>query len=188
VKASQAQVFLAALALFFLPMSIRADLTIGQDYQINFADVDGNALSTADGHITTVVLTSKANVDKAHTVGDRIPDFCLGNPAYRMITVIAFETNHSKPVRALLTSAVRRRVNAEAKQLQARYDRLKINQDARREVLAVADFDGATTAQFKSKWSNDLFQVFVLGKNGELINQWTDVPSAEELSLALKRD
>jgi hypothetical protein len=83
---------------------------------------------------------------------------------------------------------VRRRVNAEAKRLQARYDRLKINQDARREVLAVADFDGATTAQFKSKWSNDLFQVFVLGKNGELINQWTDVPSAEELSLALKRD
>ena len=163
-------------------------MTVGQKYQFNLVDVDGNALSSDDGHITTIVLTSKKNVDKAHTVGDRIPDFCLGNPAYRMITVVAFETNHSKPVRAFLTSAVRRRVNSEARQLQARYDRLKIDQNARREVLAVADFDGTTTAQLKSKWSSDLFQVFIFGKNGELLKQWSDVPTADDLTAALKQN
>lgn len=168
--------------------SIFAEATASQSYRINLVDIDGHTLSTADGHVTTVVLTSKANGDKAHTVGDRIPDFCLGNPAYRMITVVAFETNHITPVRAFLTSAIRRRVNSEAKQLQARYDRLKINQDARRDVLTVADFDGAVTAQLKSKWSSDLFHLFVFGKSGELLKQWTEPPSAEELAAALKQN
>lgn len=179
---------LVAICIGVSMMMTRAGLTIGQRYEITLVDIDGQSLSTADGRTTTIVLTSKGNVDKAHTVGDRIPDFCLGNPNYRMITVVAFETNHSKPVRAFLTSAIRRRVNSEAKQLQARYDRLKIDHDARREVLVVADFDGATTAQFQSKWSSSLFQVFVFGKNGELLKQWSEVPSAEELSSSLKRD
>jgi len=90
-------------------MSIFGEPTIGQSYRINFTDIDGNALSTADGHITSVVLISKANVDEAHTVGDRNPDFCLGDPTCRMITVVAFETKHSKLVRALFTSFMRRR-------------------------------------------------------------------------------
>ena len=179
---------LASGLVWIATMSILAEPTASQSYRINLVDIDGRALSTADGHVTTVVLTSKANVDKAHTVGDRIPDFCLGNPAYRMITVVAFETNHSKPVRAFLTSAIRRRVNSEAKQLQARYDRLKIDHDARREVIAVADFDGAITAEFKSKWSSDLFHVFVFGKTGELLKQWSEAPTAEELAAALKEN
>ena len=176
-------------ALFFsFSALVFADLTVGQNYPLTLSDLDGKNLSTADGHMTTLVLTSKSNVDKAHLVGDHVPDFCLGNPAYRMITVVACEPNHSKPVRAFLTSAIRRRMNSEGKQLQARYDRLKIAQDARREVLVVADFDDAITAQLKTKWSNDLFRVFIFGKNGELLKQWSDVPTAEDLSAALKQN
>jgi hypothetical protein len=167
-------------------MSILAEPTIGQSYRINLSDVDGNAFSTADGRTTTVVLTSKANVDKARLVGDRIPDFCLANPLYRMATVVVFETKHSRPVRALMTSMIRRRLDAEAKRLQVRYDQLKIAQNARPNVSAVADFDGAIAAQLGSKPDAALFHVFVFGKNGELLKQWSDVPSAEELGAALK--
>lgn len=179
-------VSIAAALLFSFSALVFADLTVGQNYPLTLPDLAGRNLSTADGHMTTLVLTSKSNVDKAHIVGDHVPDFCLGNPAYQMITVVAFEANHSKPVRAFLTSAVRRRMNSEGKQLQERYDRLKIAQDARREVRVVADFDDAITTQLKTKWSNDLFLVFVFGKNGELLKQWSDVPTAEDLSAALK--
>src|SRR5258708_26365789 len=167
-------------------MSILAEPTVGQVYRINLTDVDGNALSTADGHITTVVLTSKANIDKARLVGDRIPDFCLGNPLYRMITVVPFETKHSRPVRALMSSVMRRRVDSEAKRLQARYDQLKIARNARPDVFAVADFDSAIAAQLDAQPRPSLLRVFIFGKNGELLKQWSDVPSTEELEAALK--
>jgi hypothetical protein len=160
--------------------------TAGQTYRVNFTDIDGKALSTAEGRITTVVLVSKENVDKAHEVGDRVPDFCLGNPGYRMITVVTFEAKHIRPVRNFMTSVMRRRVDSRAKQLQARYDQLKIARNARQDIWCVADFDGAIAAQFDSKPEATLFHVFVLGKNGELLKQWNDVPSAEELGDALK--
>src|SRR5207302_6104436 len=80
-----------AIAIFFSKMSTFADPNVGETYRISFVDVDGNTLSTADGRITTVVLTTRANIEKARTVGDRTPDFCLGNSNYRMITVLAFE-------------------------------------------------------------------------------------------------
>src|SRR5207249_3718538 len=132
-------------------MSIFGEATVGQSYRINFVDIDGNTFSTADGHITTVVLIGKSNTDKARAVGDRTPDLCLANPIYRMVTVLAFEKKHSKPVRVILTSLVRRRVDSEARQLQTRYDRLKIARNAHQDVFAVADFDGSMTTQLGSQ-------------------------------------
>ena len=169
-------------------MSILAGPTIGENYRINLIDVDGNAFSTADGHITTVVLISKANIDKARSVGDRIPDVCLANPIYRMITVLAFETKHSSPMRAILKSIMRHRLDSEARRLQTRYDQLRISRDSRQDVFAVADFDGATAAQFDSKPNATLFQVFIFGKDGELLKKWNEVPTAEELSAALTQN
>src|SRR5262249_4998376 len=89
-----------------------AESTAGQTYRVNLTDIDGKELSTADGRITTVVLVSKENVEKAHAVGDRVPDFCLGNSAYRMITVVTFETKHTRPVRNFMTSVMRHRVDS----------------------------------------------------------------------------
>ena len=168
--------------------SIFAELTVGESYRINLPDVDGNTFSTADGRITTVVLISKSNIDKARAVADRTPDFYLGNPRYRMISVLAFEKKHSKPIRMILTSLMRRRVDSEAQQLQTRYDRLKIARNARQDVFAVADFDGVVTTQLGSQPSATLFHLFVFGRNGELVKQWNDVPSAEELAAALKQN
>jgi len=166
--------------------SIFAELTVGESYRVNLVDVDKNTFSTADGHITTVVLVSKSNIDKAHAVGDHTPDSCLGNPTYRMITVLAFETKHSKPVRMILTSLMRRRIDSEAQKLQTRYDRLKITRNARQDVFAVADFDGVVATQLGSQPSAALFHLFVFGRNGELLKQWNDVPSAEELAAVLR--
>ena len=165
-----------------------AQLKADAKYQINLADVDGNAFATADGHITTIVLTTQSGIDKARTVGDRTPDFCLGTPIYRMVTVLAFEKKHSRPMRAILSSLIRRRLDTEGHRLQERYNKLKITRDARRDIFAVADFDGSVTRQFDVQPVAELFQVFVFGRNGELIKRWNVVPSAEELGSALKAD
>ena len=186
VKPRAAQILSTVAVLFVPTMSIFAQGTNAQTYRLNFTDVDGNPLSIGDGRINVVVLTSKASVDKARAVGDRIPDFCLANPAYRMITVVTFETKHSAPIRAVCKSVMRHRLDSEAERLKKRYDVHKITHDARKDVFAVADFDGAIATQLGVKADAALFHVFVFGKTGELLKQWSDVPSTEELTAALK--
>ena len=104
----------------------------------------------------------------------------------RMISVLIFEKKHSRPVRALLAALVRRRLDSEARRLQKRYDQLKIRGDARRDVFAVADFDGALASQLGAKPGASELRVFVFGRDGKLLQQWSDVPSTEELDQALK--
>src|SRR5689334_23371739 len=70
--------FLLATALFLAATPVRGALSTGNTYPISFLDLDGNKLSTADGHVTIVVLTTAADREEARTVGDRVPDFCLG--------------------------------------------------------------------------------------------------------------
>jgi len=181
------QIFFVSGSLFFsLLISLAADLVIGEKYSFNFTDVDGHAFSTADNHVTLVVLTTITDVAKARAVGDRVPDRCLGDPTYRMISVLTFEKKHSRPVRALLAALVRRRLDSEARGLQHRYDQLKIRGDARRDVFAVADFDGALASQPGAKPGASKLRVFVFGRDGKLLQQWSDVPSTEELDQALK--
>jgi hypothetical protein len=158
-------------------------VSAGEVRALKFIDVDGNTLSTADGHITVIVLTTKADLPKAEAIGDRIPDFCLGNPAYRMITLVKFG-QHNAPVRNFLTSMARRRLDTEGKRLQTRYAAHKIERDARHDIFAVADFDGSAVSQLDA--GSILFRVFVFGKNGELLKQWDDVPGAADLAAILK--
>lgn len=181
-------VLFLTLAVCSFVVSVFADLVVGQPYPLSFVDVDGNTISIADGHFTTVVATTQAGIDKTHVVGDRIPDFCLGNPAYRMITILVFEKEHSKPTRAILGALMRHRLDSEGHRLQNRYDKLKIAQNARRDVSAVADFGGPIAKQLDLKPVAGLFHIFVFGKKGELIKQWEDVPTADELSSALRQN
>src|SRR5438270_8771539 len=163
-----------------------ADLTVGQIYPINLVDVDGLALSTADGHVTVMVVTTSDDVAKAETLGDRIPDFCLANPVYRMMTLVNFQKKRSAPTRVILRALIRRRLDQEARRLQTRYQAHGITRDARKDVFAAADFDGSILPQFGLPFNAGSFRVLVFGKNGELLKQWSDVPAAEELAAALK--
>jgi hypothetical protein len=117
------QFFLFSIAgSFFFAVPLHGALSNGQRYRINFVDVDGNALSTADGHVTVLVLTTPEDRDKARTVGDRVPDYCLGNPNYRMITILDFTKRRTLIGREIATTLVRHHLDEEAKRLQVRYD------------------------------------------------------------------
>jgi hypothetical protein len=181
---------------FFLATSLDGTLSNGQRYALNFVDIDGNKLSTADGHVTVLVLAATADSEKVRAVGDRAPDFCLGNPKYRMITIIHFVKKHTSIGRKIATMFLRHRIKEEARRLQARYDARKIVRDARSDIFTVTDFDGTAVSQLGGlaaaspsgggQTEATSFHVFVFGKDGELLKQWDNVPAADDLAAVLK--
>ncbi len=178
--------FFVIAVSFFSIAPLSGALSNGQRYRINFVDVDGNALSTADGHVTVLVLTTTADREKARTVGDRVPDYCLGNPKYKMITILDFTRRHTRIGREIATMLVRHHLDEEAKRLQARYDEKKIARNARSDIFTVTDFDGTVSSQLSGQSAAGNFRVFVFAPDGELLQQWDDVPSAEELAGVVK--
>ncbi len=182
------QIFLSLATALLLPaVPVHGALSTGKTYSISFVDIDGNKISTADGHVTIVVLTTSADREQARTVGDHVPEFCLGNPAYRMITVIHFTRRHMSIGRRMATAFIRHRVREEAKRLQARYDAQKISRDAKSDIFVVTDFDGTIASQLGQSAGATDFCVFVFGQTGELLAQWHSVPSADELAAAVKK-
>jgi hypothetical protein len=182
------QIFLlVAMSLLLFGMPARGELSTGNTYSISFVDLDGNKLSTADGHVSVVVLTTSADREQARTVGDHVPDFCLGNPAYRMITVVHFTHGYMAIGRRMATAFIRHRVREEAKRLQARYDAKKIARDAKSDIFVVTDFDGTVASQLGQSAGATDFCVFVFGQTGELLAQWHSVPSTDELAVAVKK-
>jgi hypothetical protein len=188
VRVRALQIFLSLATALLLPvLSADGALSTGNTYSINFVDIDGNKHSTADGHVTIVVLTTSADREQARTVGDHVPDFCLGNPAYRMITVIQFTRRHMALGRQMATGFIRHRMREEAKRLQARYDAQKIARDAKSDIFVVTDFDGTIASQLGQSEGATDFSVFVFGQSGKLLAQWHSVPSADELAAVMKK-
>jgi hypothetical protein len=182
------QFFFAVSTAFFLSATLlHGTLSSGDRKSLTFIDIDGNKVSTADGHVTVLVLATTDDWEKAREVGERVPDYCLGNPNYRMITIIRFIRQHGAIVRKIATSVVKRRVTEEAKRLQVRYDTNKIMRDARQDMFTVIDFDGNASSQFGEPAGATDFCVFVFGREGELRAQWHGVPAAKQLASALKQ-
>ena len=178
--------FVAAIAPVLSATLVRGALSSGAIYPLTFVDINGNKLSTADGHVTVLVVSTTADREKARAVGDRVPDYCLGNPTYRMITIIRFTSRHTVIGRRVATALIRHRVREEAKQLQTRYDSQKIARDPRGDIFVVADFDGTASSQLDGLGEAPTFHVLVFVRDGKLLAQWTDVPSAKQLAEVLK--
>ena len=178
--------FVAAIAPVLPATLVRGALSSGAIYPLTFVDINGNKLSTADGHVTVLVVSTTADREKARAVGDRVPDYCLGNPTYRMITIIRFTSRHTVIGRRVATALIRHRVREEAKQLQTRYDSQKIARDPRGDIFVVADFDGTASSQLDGLGEAPTFHVLVFVRDGKLLAQWTDVPSAKQLAEVLK--
>jgi hypothetical protein len=178
--------FFIGTLIVLLGARLNGALSIGTTYSLGFVDIDGNKHSTAGGRVTVVVLATAADREKARTVADRVPEHCLGNPDYRMITIIRFARKHTVIGRSIATALIRHGVNEEARRLQVRYDGKGIKRDARKDIFIVTDFDGSVSSQLGEAEGATDFGVFVFGRKGELIAQWHGVPSAEQLAAAVK--
>jgi hypothetical protein len=179
--------FCATGVSLFLVTSLHGNLSNGQRYPLNFVDIEGHKLSTADGHVTVLVLATTGDSEKVRAVGDSVPDYCLGNPRYRMITIVRFTRKHTAIGRKIATMLVRHRVKEEGRRLQARYHAKKIERDARSDIFTVTDFDGTALSQLDGQTQAANFRVFVFDGNGELLQQWNEVPVAADLAAVIKQ-
>ena len=175
---------LICFVLLFTESAISAPV-IGKQCSFKLMDVDGRTLTSSDGVVTVLVLVSKQEADKAKLVGNRIPERCLGGTTSRMITVVHFTRTQNSALRFLFTSMMRRRLDNEAALLRKRYAAKGLHRDARQDVYGVADFDGQTDSQLGLPADSSEFRVLVVSADGTLLQEWNNVPSAEDLSKAL---
>ena len=176
---------LSLLVILWLGCSAVGHAADSKVYDLKLADVDGNKFSTTDRHVTLLVFVTSENPQDAQTIGDRVPDFCLGNPKYRMITIVEAK-EHSNPIRQVFEAVARRRLDTAARHVQERYDRNRIQRHARRDVFAVIDFGSSIAANFTDQSSGFKARAVILGPNGELRQEWNQLPSAEALAAALQ--
>ena len=170
---------------FLLTATATSVPVTGKHCSFKFVDVDGRTLTSSDGVVTVLVLTNKKDADKARLVGDRIPARCLGGTTSRMVTVVHFQQTQNSALRFFFTSMMRRRLDSEAGQLRSRYAAKGLHRDARKDVYGVADFDRKTDSQLGLPADSSQFRVLIISANGILTREWTDVPSADDLSNAL---
>lgn len=189
--ATSLRAFLRPLQYFFLTAILTSsparanELHPGNVYSLTFADVDRHQLSTSDGHVTIITVVTRKDEHKAEQLGDRVPHFCLGDPKYRLITVVNFQKGVFSPFQGMLMAVIRNRLDAEAKDLQKTYTSKHLNRNARSDIYVVADFDGKPVSQLGIAPSSSEFAIFVFDGRGRLVRRWNDVPSAEALLAAV---
>jgi hypothetical protein len=189
--ATSLRVFVRPLQFFFLAVILagtpaRADeLRPGNVYSLTFTDVDRQQLSTADGHVTIITVLTRKDEHKAEQVGERVPHVYLGDPKYRLITLVNFQKGIFPLFQGMINAIIRNRMDAEAKNLQKIYTSRHLTRNPRSDIFVVADFDGKPASQLGIAPSSSEFAVFVFDGRGRLVRRWNDAPSAEALAQAL---
>jgi hypothetical protein len=185
------RVFARPLEYFFLAAilagtPVRAnELHSGSVYPLAFADVDRQQLSTSNGHVTIITVVTRKDEQKAQQVGDRVPHVYLGDPKFRLITIVNFQQKIFPPFRGVIMAIIRNRLDAEAKELQKIYTTKHLTRNPRSDIFVVADFDGKAVSQMGIAPSSSEFAVFVFDGRGRLVRRWNDAPNVDALSAAL---
>ena len=178
-----------ALRYFFLVAAIPAgqavELRAGNVYPLTLTDVDQHQLSTSDGHVTIITVVTRKDEQKAQMIGDRFPRLYLGDPNYRLITVVNFQQKIVPLFRGIALAIIRHRLELEGKELQKIYSAKHLNRNPRYDLFVVADFDGKAVSQLDVGPASTEFAVFVFDGRGQLVRRWNDVPSAEALTAAI---
>jgi len=168
--------------------SVRADeLRAGHNYSLTLTDVDQHQLSTSDGHVTIITVVTRQDEEKAQKVGDSVPQIYLGDPKYRLITLVNFQQKIYGPFRGMISAVIRRRMDGEAKELEKTYAAKHLTRDPRRDIFVVSDFDGKAVSQLGISPTATTFAVFVFDGRGRLVRRWSDVPAVDELTAALRQ-
>ncbi len=183
--------FVSRLQYFFIAAILAGttaranELRPGNTYPLTFTDVDRHQLSTSDGHVTIITVVTRKDEQKAQLVGDRVPHGCLGDPKFRLISIVNFQQSIFRPFQGMIMTIIRGRMDAAAKDLKKAYAAKQLTRNPRSDIFVVADFDGETVSQLGIAPSSSEFAVFVFDGRGRLVRRWNDVPSADALNAAL---
>ncbi len=161
-----------------------SELVVGRTYSFTFQDVDGDTLSTNDGHVTILAAVTREGESKARGTADRVPDRYIGDPRFRYITLVNFQGKLASPFHGVTRAVIRTRLAAEARALASQYQTQKIPRDPRDDLFVVADFDGSAATQL-GLGPADSAGIFVFDRRGKLVARWNDVPPGNSLEEAI---
>ena len=147
--------------------------------------MDGNDLSTANGHVTIIAVVTRRSEDKARQISQRVPEHAIGDPKYRYVTLVNFQRGLAGPFQGLTRAIIRNRLAAEAKELQQKYTAKNVQRNERRDLYVVADFDGSAVTQLGMSPDSSDVAVFVFDGKGKLVSRWIGVPPEEALAKAV---
>ncbi|MDQ6810107.1 MAG: hypothetical protein M3Z64_11900 [Verrucomicrobiota bacterium] len=178
------------LQFFFLSVILGSTFAAGETQALAscrcvVTDVDGDRLSTFDGHVTLVVIVPRARELDARLLADRVPKQYYGDPHVRLVTIVNFGGRTFRSLEGVANVLIRRRLDAEAQRLRPIYDARKLKRDPRHDLFVVADFDGQTSVRFGVPAETAGTTVLVFDGAGRLIERWSDVPAADGLAAAL---
>lgn len=179
------QMFSATLLFASAAGAQPTELHVGGKYQFSLRDVDGHDLATADGHVTIVTVVTRENEQQARAVAAGVPLRCIGDPKYRYITLVNFQRKISPVFRGLTTGIIRRRLDAEAKEIKPKYVAKQLSRDPRQDIFVVADFDGSAVGHLGLTPMAGDVAVFVFSGDGKLVERWNGVPAEGALARAI---
>lgn len=178
------KILLVALLALGVHRAMAGGWEVGGTHSLSFQDVDGNDISTADGHVTIITVVTRAQEDNARAVADLVPDRFVGDEKYRYVTLVNFQGGLAGPFQGLTRAVIRNRLAAEAEELKPQYRAKKIEHDPRSDLHVIADFDGSASKRLGLSESAGT-AVFVFDGAGKLIGRWDGVPPDDSLSNAL---
>ena len=177
--------FCVVLLCAAAPFAPGSELKTGNMAALTFEDVDGNELSTNDGHVTVITVVTRSNEDKARAVADQVPDRYLGDPKYRYVTLVNFQGKLPGPLQGITRGVIRGRLDGEAKEIKPQYEAKHLTRDPRKDMYVIADFDGKAVTQLGLSPESSEIEVFVFNGEGKLVHRWTDVPPGDSLGKAI---
>jgi hypothetical protein len=178
-------IFLLLLFAGEVGVAVAAEWQPGVSHDLTFRDVDGNDLSTNDGHVTVITVVTRADEANARAVADLVPDQYVGDANYRYVTLVNFQGRLARPFHGLTRAIIRTRLASEARELKPQYLAKKIARDPRDDLHVIADFDGSAVARLGLPANDAGVAVFVFDGKGKLVARWNGVPPDDSLAKAL---
>ncbi len=179
------QLFFIALLTGAMIRTDAAELKPGSVASLTFEDVDGKHLSTADGHVTIITVITRALEQEAHAVARQVPERYKGDQKYRYITLVNFQGKIPGVLQGVTRGMIRRRLDAEAKDLKSGYERRKITHEPRDDLFVIPDFDGSAVKKLGLSPESGELAVFIFNGAGKLVQRWHEVPPDDSLAKAI---
>lgn len=179
------QLFCAVLFCSATSVSQSAELKTGSVATLTFQDVDGNELSTADGHVTIITVVTQSNGEQARAVADQVPDRYVGDARYLYVTLVNFQRKLWGPLQGITRSVIRKRLDGEAKEVKPQYDAKHLTRDPRTDMHVIADFDGKAVTQLGLSPESNEISVLVFDGQGKVVHRWNGIPQEDSLGKAI---
>jgi hypothetical protein len=179
------QLFCVVLVCGAATVGLSNELKTGSVASLTFEDVDGNQLSTADGHVTIITVVTQSNGDQSRAIADQVPDRYVGDPKYRYVTLVNFQGKLWGPLQGITRGVIRGRLDGEAKEVKPQYEAKHLTRDPRKDMYVIADFDGKAVTQLGLSPESNEISVFVFDGRGKVVHRWNSVPPNDSLGNAI---